>query len=48
MVSSQLDAMVANGLQMVTNNVFQKSNKLVHGRYKEHYQFVHFDGSIEL
>ena len=31
--------------QMVTNDVVEKSNKLVHGRYKEHYQFVQLDGS---
>jgi len=30
---------------MVTNDVVEKSNKLVHGRYKEHYQFVQLDGS---
>ena len=31
--------------QMVTNDVVEKSNKLVHGLYKEHYQFVKLDGS---
>ena len=30
---------------MVTNDVVEKSNKLVHGRYKEHYQFVQLDRS---